>query len=175
MKRIVAVAGIAFSLLSAAPVPAQVTLETVAIAPSSPTTADSIVASAGGMVNVSEFPAFFILWKRDANNILVDVLHDFVGAGAPPFMIPYTGQAVIGNLPAGNYNLTARLFSSFRDFPPPTYDQPWNFPPSDIRLKRTLSTAFTVVPEPSSLVLIIVGASLLIRRQIIAHQRTKRT
>jgi hypothetical protein len=165
MKRIVAMAGIAFSLLCAASASAQVTLETISISPPAPTTADNIVATAGGMVNVSDIPAFLTLWKRDANNILVDVLHDYVAAGAPPRMLPYNEQAVLGNLPTGTYNLTARLFSSFRDFPPPTYDQPWNFPPSDIRLKSTLSTTFTVVPEPSGFALAFAWALLLIRRR----------
>jgi hypothetical protein len=163
MKR--AITSIVFSLLCAASASAQVTLETISISPPAPTTADNIMATADGIVNVSDNPAFLTLWKRDANNILVDVLHDYVPAGAPPFMLPYAEQAVIGSLPTGTYNLTARLFSSFRDFPPPTYDQPWNFPPSDIRLKSTLSTTFTVVPEPSTFVLAIAGALLLFRRR----------
>jgi hypothetical protein len=149
MKRTL-VACVAFSLwaLSAS---AQVTLETLSVAPPNPTTSDNIVASAGGMVNVSDLPTFTTLWKIEGETILMDVLHDYVPAGAPPQFFPYTEQAMLGNLPAGTYNLSARLFSTFRDFPPPTYEQPWTFPPMDIRLRSTLSTTFTVVPEPSDL------------------------
>jgi hypothetical protein len=163
MKR--ASACVALSLVWVASASAQVTLDSLSIAPSNPTTADSIIASAGGMVNVSDIPAFLTLWKRDANSILVDVLHDYVPAGAPPQMLPYTQQAALGTLPAGTYDLTARLFSTFRDFPPPTYEQPWTFPPSDIRLKSTLSTTFTVVPEPSSVAIAMAGVLLLLRRR----------
>ena len=163
MKRIVFMAGIAFSLLYAASVSAQVSLETLGIAPPDPTTADNIVATAGGMVNVSDIPTFRTEWKRDANDILMDVLHDFVGAGAPPQMLPYTQQAMLGNLPTGTYSLTARLFSSFRGFPGPTYSDPWNFPAMDIRIVGTLNTTVTIVPEPSGFVLAIAGALLLLR------------
>jgi hypothetical protein len=155
MNRTVVAAALACSLLSAAPGFAQVSLDTLGIAPLNPTIADSIVATAGGLVNVSDIPAFRLEWKREANDILMDVLHDYVGAGAPPQMLPYTQQAMLGNLPAGSYSLTARLLSSFRDFPGPTYEDPWNFPPTDIRIVSTLSTTFTVVPEPSTAVLMI--------------------
>jgi hypothetical protein len=166
MNRKVAVAGIALLLLlSKRPVSAQVTLTELSVEPPVPTTTDNIVASVSGMVNVSESPAFFVLWKREASSILVDVLHDFIGAGAPPVIYPYTAHPVIGSLPAGDYNLTARLFSSVRDFPPPTYEQPWRFPASDIRLKSTLSTTFTVVPEPATIALSIASVLLLVRRR----------
>jgi hypothetical protein len=164
MKRLTAIAGMAFSLLYAQSATAQVTLLTVDVAPPTPTITDNIIASAGGMVNVSDIPTFRTEWKRDANDILMDVLHDFVGAGAPPQMLPYTQQAVVGNLPTGTYNLTARLFSSFRAFPGPTYAEPWTFPPADSRIVATRSTTFTVVPEPSSFALAMAGGLLLLRR-----------
>jgi hypothetical protein len=162
MKRSSTSVGIAFWLFCAS-ASAQVILDTLSIAPPNPTITDNIVASAGGMVNVSDLPDFRTEWKREGNNILMDILHDFVAAGAPPQMLPYSEQAVLGTLPAGTYDLTARLFSSFRDFPPPTYEQPWTFPSMDLRLRSTLSTTVTVVPEPSSLSLAIAGILLLLR------------
>jgi hypothetical protein len=161
MKRRTIALGIAIALLTA-PASAQVTLGSITVSPTTPTTTDSVVASASGMVNVSDLPTFRTAWKIEGNNVLMDVLHDYVPAGAPPQMLPYTQQAALGSLPAGNYHLTARLFSWFRDFPGPTYEEPWTFPPSDLRLQSTLNTTFTVVPEPSSFVLVFVWGLLLL-------------
>lgn len=162
MKRITA--GIALSLIWAASASAQVTLESLSVAPPARTTADSVIASVGGMVNRLELPNFRTEWKREGTDILVDVLHDFIPA--PPVfpsieMIPYTEDVTLGNLPAGTYDLTARLFSLHRQLPGESpFPDPWTFPTIHDGLVGTLATTFTVVPEPSSLVLAIAGLGL---------------
>jgi PEP-CTERM motif len=167
MKRISAAAGITFFVICSQSAWAQITLESLSVAPPAPTTADSVIASVGGMVNVWDTTNFRTEWKREGTDIFVDVLDDFVPAPPEfvPQMVPYTEQAALGNLPAGTYDLTARLFALHRQLPgESSFPDPWTFPAIHDGLVGTLATTFTVVPEPSSLVLAMAGALLLFRR-----------
>jgi hypothetical protein len=165
MKRSTTVVGISLWLFCAS-ASAQVTLETLRITAPDPPIAENWVAGIHGYANVSDLPNFRTEWKRDGTDIRMDVLHDFIAAGAPPQMIPYTEEAVLGNLPAGTYDLTGRLFSLHRQIPDESpFPDPWTFPDSHDGFVYSLTMAFTVVPEPSSLVLAMVGAVLILRRR----------
>jgi hypothetical protein len=165
MKRITATFAIATSLLSANPAWSQVTLETLGVVPPDPIITDDIVVSIGGTVNESDFPMFRSEWQRDANDILVDVLLDYIPTDAPPRIVPYTERTLIGPLPAGTYDLTTRLFALARIGPEPPFPDPWTFPETFDGLVGTLETRFTVAPEPASIWLAIAAAAVLSARR----------
>ena len=159
MKRTIAVAAVSVLLLLANSALSQVTLETLRVVPPTPMTTDNIVVSVGGMVNESDHPMFRSEWMRDANDLRLDVFVDFIPAGAPPRIVPYTERTLIGHLPAGTYDLTTRLFALARIGPDPPFPDPWTFPETFDGLVGTLNTTFTVVPEPSSFLLAVTAAT----------------
>ena len=136
------------------------TLDAIEVLPLGPISAlDWVEVEARGTVNVSGFPTFQSFWQRNGAEILVDLLDVELPTLAPPVFEPYSETVEIGTLPAGNYDLTVRLFYVFEGEDP--IPNPWDFPdtfglafdagdPGPL----TLNTSFVVVPEPSSLALI---------------------
>lgn len=140
-------------------------LDAIVILPSTPSTMDDISVELSGMVNNTGSPVFHGFWSRTGQDILVDLL-DVEGLTlAPPVIVPYQEQVPIGQLPAGEYNVTARLFWAFNSVVIP---DPWEFPdtfgnqfgtanPGPL----TLTTTFRVVPEPSSLFISLSVCSMM--------------
>lgn len=146
----------ALLLLQPQPAIAQTpTLDTIEILPSTPSTTDDISVELSGMVNDTGMPVFHGFWSRTGQDILVDLLDVEIPTLAPPVIVPYQEQVQIGQLPVGDYNVTARLFWAYDSVVIP---DPWEFPDTfGVGLggpelaPLTLTTTFRVVPEPSSL------------------------
>jgi hypothetical protein len=149
-------------------------LDTLLILPVNPSTATNVVAQVGGIVNTSGGPIIRTESRRFANDIRLDVLIDELPVLAPPQMNPWSDFESFGMLPAGTYNVTARLFWDYRSGPASSFPDPWTFPDSYGQPLRPgsngmLTTAFTVIPEPFGFAIIaqaaICGAALLRRRR----------
>jgi hypothetical protein len=139
-------------------------LDTLLILPSNPSTTTDVVAQVGGIVNVSGDPIILTESRRVNNDIRLDVLIDELPVLAPAQMLPWSDYQSFGMLPAGTYNVTARLFWDWRSGPNSSFPVPWTFPDSyGLELRPgsngTLSTTFTVVPEPHGVALM--GVAIL--------------
>jgi hypothetical protein len=114
-------------------------------------------------VNNAGSPIIRLESRRLANDILLDVLIDELPVLAPPIIVPWMRTENLGILPAGTYNLTARLIWDYRIGPNSPFPDPWPFPDSDDPPlfpgpTATLMTTFTVVPEPTGVTLVLCGA-----------------
>jgi hypothetical protein len=147
-------------------------LDTLLILPPNPNTLTDVLANVGGIVNISGLPIILTESRRINNDIRLDVLIDELPVLAPAVMAPWSASESFGTLPAGTYNVTARLFWDYRSGPNSSFPQPWTFPDSYGEPLRpgsngTLMTTFTVVPEPTAVLLASCGAiGLQVLRQV---------
>jgi hypothetical protein len=130
-------------------------LDSLGILPLVPTTTVDVMATVGGTHNTSGQPNIRTELRRIGNDIRLDVLIDEFFVGAPPRIEPWSRTEGLGMLPAGTYNLDARLFWVERGIGS-TFPDPWPFPdtfglPLGPGSNGMLTTTFTVVPEPSTL------------------------
>jgi hypothetical protein len=138
-------------------------LDSLNILPPAPATTVDIMAQVGGTHNTSGQPNIRTELRQTANDIRLDVLIDELFVGAPAMIEPWSRTLSLGMLPIGTYNLDARLFWVERGIGP-AFPDPWPFPDSfGLPLRPgsngMLSTTFTVVPEPSA-VLLVTGAAI---------------
>jgi hypothetical protein len=160
-KRLV---GAALLLVATSPLSARgqsPSLDSLSFLPPAPTVADDVMIQAGGTHNTSGGPAIRTESRRIGNDIRMDVLIEETFVGAPPQINPWTQSVNFGTLPAGTYNVDARLFWRERAISPP-FPDPWQFPdtfglPLFPNANGRLTGTFTVVPEPSAAMLLVVG------------------
>jgi hypothetical protein len=134
------------------------------------TTADDVTAQVGGTHNTSGSPIIRTEWRRLNNDIRLDVLIDELPVLAPAMIEPWSRTENFGMLPVGTYDLEARLFWDYRSGPNSSFPDPWTFPdtygqPLFLGANRTLVTTFTVVPEPSAVLLLLGGGVALAARR----------
>lgn len=101
-------------------------------------------------------------WQRIGNEIHVDLLVIELPLEAPSIPAPFEQPVDLGQLPAGEYEVTARVFITY----PGPYPDPWTFPnefagrtPVD-----TLEYKFVVIPEPNTFSLLVLGGMMVCRR-----------
>jgi hypothetical protein len=136
-------------------------LDSLSIMPPAPTIADAVLVQAGGTHNTSGNPTIRTESRRIGNDIRMDVLIEETFVGAPPQINPWTQTVNFGTLPAGAYNVDARLFWRERAISP-EFPDPWPFPdsfglPLFPNANGMLSATFAVVPEPSTALWLAAG------------------
>ena len=139
-------------------------IESIDVQPSNPTLADPVTLSISGMIDtVTGAQIIRSPWRIENTDILLDLLLVKFAVGAPPVPGPFTDQTEIGFLPAGSYNVTARVFRVFGDPALDPFPELWEFPDTfmDDEPHDTMTAQFTVVPEPSSACLALLAAVTL--------------
>lgn len=136
-------------------------IEGIDIVPPDPTILDPVSVEVSGTLNIMGQWISDAPWRWEGNSILIDLLALDSGSLAPPVEGAFSETTDIGQLPLGTYDVTARTFVSLMWEP---FPDPWEFPdefkggPVD-----TMTTNFTVVPEPSTLIgLLSMGAVSLL-------------
>ncbi len=143
-------------------------IQSTTIVPSNPTIADVVAAETGVLFSGADYTFSDALCGREGSEILVDLLFE---QGIPILPVMYASQASVdvGQLPAGTYDLTVRLFVDpyFHDAPfhdVSTYENPWH-PLPDITLMDVETTSFMVVPEPMTIWAFAACGLTLMRRR----------
>lgn len=139
-------------------------IESIDVQPFDPTLADPVTLSISGMIDtVTGAQIIRSPWRIENTDILLDLLLVEFAVGAPPVPDPFTDQTEIGFLPAGSYNVTARVFRVIGDPALDPFPELWEFPDTfmDDEPYDTMTAQFTVVPEPSSACLAIFAAVTL--------------
>jgi hypothetical protein len=138
-------------------------LDSLGILPPLPTTAVDVMAQVGGTHNTSGQPTIRTELRRIDSDIRLDILIDEFFVGAPAVIEPWSRTESLGILPIGTYILDARLFWVERGIGP-SFPDPWPFPdsfglPLSPGANGMQSMTFTVVPEPST-VLLMLGVAM---------------
>ena len=119
------------------------TISTVSTLPESPSPTDPVMASVSGDSMSTDRFIDHTVFSQSAGDLTLGLYWDTTGMGMP-VVTPYTHNEDLGTFAQGEYLLTARSY----------YDgQLWG----------ESSTSFTVVPEPGTVSLLILGALALVR------------